>query len=52
MFEGCSSLTTAPELPATSLANYCYWRMFENCSSLNSIQLGYTGNYDSNYFDN
>jgi hypothetical protein len=24
--------------------------MFLNCLSLNSIQLGYTGDYDSNYF--
>ena len=28
MFYGCTSLTTAPELPATTLANYCYLRMF------------------------
>ena len=24
MFEGCTKLTTAPELPATALASYCY----------------------------
>jgi hypothetical protein len=24
MFEGCTGLTTAPELPATTLASYCY----------------------------
>ena len=24
MFYGCTSLTTAPELPATNLADYCY----------------------------
>ena len=34
MFYGCSSLTTAPELPATTLAQYCYSNMFNNCSSL------------------
>lgn len=34
MFENCSSLTTAPELPATELAKYCYYYMFQNCSSL------------------
>jgi hypothetical protein len=28
MFYGCSSLTTAPELPATTLANNCYQNMF------------------------
>ena len=34
MFLGCSSLTTAPELPATTLANNCYSDMFYGCSSL------------------
>ena len=34
MFQGCTSLTTAPELPATKLANYCYRRMFQGCTSL------------------
>ncbi|SEQ59837.1 hypothetical protein SAMN04487977_106133, partial [Treponema bryantii] len=31
---GCSSLTTAPELPATILADNCYSAMFYNCTSL------------------
>lgn len=34
MFEDCSSLTTAPELPATTLAEGCYSHMFYGCSSL------------------
>ena len=34
MFSNCSSLTHAPSLPATTLANYCYSSMFSNCSSL------------------
>lgn len=34
MFYGCTSLTTAPELPATTLANYCYQSMFATCTSL------------------
>ena len=34
MFENCSSLTTAPELPATTLAKYCYLGMFYGCTSL------------------
>jgi len=34
MFRGCSSLTSAPDLPATTLFTSCYFRMFENCSSL------------------
>ena len=51
MFNGCISLTTTPELPATSLANNCYENMFKGCASLNSIKIGYTGNYDSTYFN-
>ena len=34
MFSNCTSLTTAPELPATTLAPYCYNNMFQNCTSL------------------
>ena len=34
MFNYCTSLTKAPELPATTLAYYCYQYMFYNCSSL------------------
>ena len=34
MFKECSSLTTAPELPATTLANNCYDSMFKGCKSL------------------
>jgi hypothetical protein len=34
MFSNCSSLTTAPELPATILFGYCYSDMFYGCSSL------------------
>ena len=30
----CSSLTTAPELPATTLADSCYASMFRDCQSL------------------
>lgn len=33
MFQG-TSITTAPELPATTLANHCYEMMFYNCKSL------------------
>ena len=38
MFSGCSSLTTAPELPATKLASGCYSYMFKGCSNLNYIK--------------
>ena len=34
MFQGCTSLTHAPTLPATTLANGCYQRMFQGCTSL------------------
>ncbi len=34
IFYRCSSLTTAPELPATTLVDYCYKGMFKNCVSL------------------
>jgi len=34
LFQYCYSLTTAPELPATTLANSCYYYMFQYCSSL------------------
>lgn len=35
MFEGCNSLVTAPELPATRLTNeYCYLGMFKNCENI------------------
>ena len=34
MFRDCTSLTTAPELPATALAEHCYRSMFYGCTSL------------------
>ena len=34
LFEGCTSLTTAPTLPATTLAKYCYLHLFDGCSGL------------------
>ena len=34
LFYGCTSLTTAPELPATNLAESCYSSMFNGCTSL------------------
>ena len=36
LFEGRSVLTSAPELPATMLANNCYSAMFSGCTSLTS----------------
>ena len=34
LFSGCGSLTTAPELPSTTLAGGCYSNMFYRCTSL------------------
>ena len=34
LFDWCTSLTTAPSLPATTLADYCYHYMFNWCTSL------------------
>ena len=36
LFENCSVLTSAPELPATSLAYNCYLCMFSGCTNLKS----------------
>ena len=36
LFKGCSVLTSAPELPATTLADFCYQGMFFSCTSLKS----------------
>ena len=34
LFKGCTSLTKAPVLPATTLADSCYTNMFSECASL------------------
>ncbi len=39
MFYGCTGLTTAPALPATTLENNCYSYMFYGCTK---IKLSYT----------
>ena len=36
LFYGCTALTSAPDLPATTLANECYYGMFADCTSLAS----------------
>ena len=56
MFYGCSSLTQAPVLPATTLADYCYVNMFYGCSSLTQAPVLpattlATGCYDSMFYD-
>ena len=39
LFYECASLTTAPELPATTLAISCYNTMFRACTQLNKITM-------------
>ena len=39
LFEGCTSLLSAPELPAEALAMNCYQRMFRGCSTLTSAYI-------------
>ena len=36
LFSGCESLTSAPELPAMTLAQGCYYWMFNGCTGLSS----------------
>lgn len=36
LFMDCKALTSAPELPATKLASYCYSNMFKGCTNLNT----------------
>ena len=37
MFRSCTSLTTAPALPATTLAQNCYTFMFYGCTNLTTV---------------
>ena len=34
LFQNCKAMTTAPDLPAETLADYCYSFMFDGCTSL------------------
>ena len=52
MFAGCTSLTAAPALPATTLEDWCYYRMFYGCTSLtNAPELPATTLVNSCYYD-
>ena len=42
MFSKCTSLTQAPELPATTLVDGCYYYMFNGCSKLNYVKAMFT----------
>jgi hypothetical protein len=51
MFQGCTSLTTAPELPATVLTLTCYAYMFAGCTNLTTApELPATTLEDSCYY--
>jgi hypothetical protein len=52
MFRGCTSLTVAPELPATTLVNYCYGYMFYGCTSLCYIYAKFLTTPSTNYTQN
>ena len=39
LFSGCTSLTSAPALPAETLAEECYERMFYGCTKLSSVTM-------------
>ena len=38
LFNNCTALTSAPSLPATTLAPYCYQYMFQGCTGLTTVQ--------------
>lgn len=48
MFRGCTSLTTAPSLPATTLADSCYYSMFYGCTSV-KLAISKSSEYDKEY---
>ena len=39
LFKNCAVLTSAPELPATTLAEGCYSSMFLNCTKLSTVTM-------------
>ena len=39
MFNGCTALTKAPELPAKTLVSNCYVCMFQSCTSLTTVTI-------------
>ena len=52
MFQGCTSLTEAPELPSINLAMSCYTNMFYGCSNLQYIKAMFTTTPSSTYTSN
>jgi hypothetical protein len=52
MFSNCTSLTTAPVLPATTLEDSCYEYMFEGCTKLNYIKAMFKTTPSTDYMQN
>ena len=48
MFNGCTSLTTAPSLPATTLSTRCYNSMFNGCTSI-KLAISQSSEYNNEY---
>lgn len=48
MFYGCTSLTAAPSLPATTLASHCYYAMFYGCTKI-KLSTTASGTYTKSY---
>lgn len=52
LFNWCTSLTSTPKLPATTITSYCYYQMFYWCSSLVTLtELPATTVYNYCYFN-
>ena len=49
MFSGCTSLTSAPALPATALAESCYEEMFVNCAKVTELHYPASVQNDSTF---
>ena len=47
MFSNCTSLSAAPKLLATALANNCYRTMFSNSSHLSVVDASFTSWLDA-----
>jgi hypothetical protein len=48
MFQGCTGLTAAPALPATTLASNCYYYMFRDCTNF-KVSSSKTGVYQKSW---
>ena len=48
MFSGCTSLTAAPSLPATTLTDSCYYSMFQGCTGI-KLSSTASGTYTKSY---